>query len=73
VIRISRDAKLDLVDLGWLPFEQSGSSISTPYLIVLVFWLTIIKLLPVATLLVCATPSAAANASFRYSYPKRPR
>jgi hypothetical protein len=48
----------------WLLFEQSGSSISTPFLIVLVFWLTIIFMsiglfaphntTVIATLLVCA-------------------
>jgi hypothetical protein len=34
-----------LIDIGqarWLLFEQSGSSISTPFLVVLVFWLTIL-------------------------------
>jgi len=48
----------------WLLFEQSGSSISTPFLIVLIFWLTIIFMsiglfaphntTVIATLLVCA-------------------
>ncbi|HKN02169.1 MAG TPA: hypothetical protein VJX23_16770 [Candidatus Binataceae bacterium] len=55
------------VDIGhtrWLLFEQSGSSISTPFLVVLVFWLTVIFIsfglfaprnaTVVATFLVCA-------------------
>src|SRR5262245_19628072 len=33
---------LDIGKMRWLLFEQSGSSISTPFLVVLVFWLTII-------------------------------
>jgi len=55
---------LDIGKMRWLLFEQSGSSISTPFLVVLVFWLTIIfmsfglfaphNLTVVATLLVCA-------------------
>jgi membrane-bound ClpP family serine protease len=34
-----------MIDIGqarWLLFEQSGSSISRPFLVVLVFWLTIL-------------------------------
>ena len=33
------------IDIGktrWLLFDQSGNSISTPFLIMLVFWLTVI-------------------------------
>ena len=55
---------LDIGKMRWLLFEQSGSSISTPFLIVLVFWLTIIfmsfglfaphNVTVIATLLVCA-------------------
>ena len=53
-----------VLKMRWLLFEQSGSSISTPFLVVLVFWLTIIfmsfglfaprNVTVVATLLVCA-------------------
>ena len=35
---------IELLKMRWLLFEQSGSSISTPFLVVLVFWLTIIFL-----------------------------
>lgn len=55
---------VDIGKMRWLLFEQSGSSISTPFLVVLVFWLTIIfmsfglfaphNLTVIATLLVCA-------------------
>jgi hypothetical protein len=55
---------LDIGKMRWLLFEQPGSSISTPFLIVLVFWLTIIfmsfglfaphNVTVSATLLVCA-------------------
>jgi hypothetical protein len=55
---------IDIGKMRWLLFEQSGSSISTPFLVVLVFWLTIIfmsfglfaphNVTVVATLLVCA-------------------
>jgi hypothetical protein len=55
---------IDIGKMRWLLFEQSGSSISTPFLIVLVFWLTIIfmsfglfaphNVTVVATFLVCA-------------------
>jgi len=55
---------LEIGKMRWLLFEQSGSSISTPFLVVLIFWLTIIfmsfglfaphNLTVVATLLVCA-------------------
>jgi hypothetical protein len=54
----------DLGQLRWLLFEQSGSSIPMPFLVVLVFWLTILfisfglfapsNLTVFATLLVCA-------------------
>ncbi len=53
-----------VLKMRWLLFEQSGSSISTPFLVVLIFWLTIIfmsfglfaprNVTVVATLLVCA-------------------
>jgi len=55
---------IEILKTRWLLFEQSGSSISTPFLIVLVFWLTVIFLsfglfaphnaTVVATFLVCA-------------------
>jgi len=55
---------IEILKTRWLLFEQSGSSISTPFLVVLVFWLTIIfmsfglfaphNVTVVATLLVCA-------------------
>jgi hypothetical protein len=55
---------IDIGKMRWLLFVQSGSSISTPFLIVLVFWLTIIfmsfglfapyNVTVIATLLVCA-------------------
>jgi hypothetical protein len=55
---------IDIGKMRWLLFEQSGSSISTPFLVVLVFWLTIIfmsfglfapnNVTVIATLLVCA-------------------
>jgi Protein of unknown function (DUF4239) len=55
---------IEILKLRWLLFEQSGSSISTPFLVVLVFWLTIIFMsfglfalhnpTVVATFLVCA-------------------
>lgn len=55
---------IEILKMRWLLFEQSGSSISTPFLVVLIFWLTIIfmsfglfaphNLTVVATLLVCA-------------------
>lgn len=55
---------IEILKTRWLLFEQSGSSISTPFLVVLVFWLTIIFMsfglfgprnaTVVATLLVCA-------------------
>lgn len=55
---------IDIGKMRWLLFVQSGSSISTPFLIVLVFWLTIIfmsfglfaphNVTVGATLLVCA-------------------
>ena len=43
--RSKRQAMKRLVDLAqtrWLLFEQSGSSIPIPFLVVLVFWLTIL-------------------------------
>ncbi len=55
---------IELLKMRRLLFEQSGSSISTPFLIVVVFWLTIIfmsfglfaprNVTVVITLLVCA-------------------
>ena len=61
---------IDLGKLRWLLFEQSSSSISTVFLIVVVFWLTIIfmsfglfapyNLTVVITLLVCAMSVAGA-------------
>ncbi len=55
---------IELLKMRWLLFEQSGSSISTPFLVVLVFWLAVIfvsfglfaprNVTVVATLLVCA-------------------
>ena len=61
---------LDLGQTRWLLFEQSGSSIPLPFLVVLVFWLSIIfasfgLLAPrsatiAATLLVCALSVAGA-------------
>ena len=55
---------IEVLKMRWLLFEQSGSSISTPFLVVLIFWLTIIfmsfglfaprNVTVVATLLVCA-------------------
>ncbi len=55
---------IEILKTRWLLFEQSGSSISTPFLVVLVFWLTIIftsfglfaprNATVVATFLVCA-------------------
>jgi hypothetical protein len=62
-----------IIDLGqtrWLLFEQGGSSISTPFLVVMVFWLTILftsfgLFAPrngtvIATMLVCALSVAGA-------------
>ena len=61
---------IDLAQTRWLLFEQGGSSIPMPFLIVLVFWLTILfagfgVLTPrnatvVATLFVCALSVAGA-------------
>jgi hypothetical protein len=58
------ELKINLGKMRWLLFEQSGSLISTAFLVVLAFWLTIIfisfglfaphNLTVVATLLVCA-------------------
>jgi hypothetical protein len=61
------------VDLGqarWLLFQQSGSAISTPFLVVVVFWLTIIfasfglfapvNATALVTLLLCALSVAGA-------------
>src|SRR5208283_3564223 len=55
---------IELLKMRWLLFEQSGSSISAPFLFVLVFWLAVIfvsfglfaprNVTVVATLLVCA-------------------
>jgi hypothetical protein len=55
---------IEVLKMRWLLFEQSGSSISTPFLVVLVFWLTIIFMsfglfaphnaTVVATFLLCA-------------------
>lgn len=55
---------IEILKTRWLLFEQSGSSISTPFLFVLVFWLTFIfmsfglfaprNVTVVATFLVCA-------------------
>ena len=33
---------LDLGQMRWLLFEQAGTSISTPLLVIVVFWLTIL-------------------------------
>jgi hypothetical protein len=35
---------MDLAQTRWLLFEQSGSSIPMPFLVLLVFWVTIIFL-----------------------------
>ena len=61
---------LDLGQTRWLMFEQMGSSISMPFLILLVFWITIIffsfglfappNATVIATLFVCALSVAAA-------------
>jgi len=61
---------LDLGQTRWLMFEQMGSSISMPFLILLVFWITIIffsfglfappNTTVIATLFVCALSVAAA-------------
>ncbi|MGO9604571.1 MAG: hypothetical protein ACLQAT_14480 [Candidatus Binataceae bacterium] len=55
---------IEILKTRWLLFEQSGRSISTPFLIVVVFWLTVIFMsfglfaphnaTVVATFLVCA-------------------
>jgi len=55
---------MDLAQTRWLLFEQSGSSIPMPFLVLLVFWVTIIFLsfglfappnaTVIATLLLCA-------------------
>lgn len=61
---------IDIGNIRWLIFEQSGSSISTLFLVVLVFWFTVIFLgfglmapnnsTVLATLLLCAVSVAAA-------------
>ena len=63
-------AAIDLARTRWLMFEQSGSAISTPFLVVVVFWLTIIfvsfgifappNTTVAATLFICALSVSAA-------------
>ena len=55
---------MDLTRARWLMFEQSGSAISTPFLVVVVFWLTVMfvsfglfapsNTTVIATLVICA-------------------
>src|SRR5262245_32164526 len=60
----------NLAQMRWLMYEQAGSSISVPFLVVVVFWLTIIfvsyglfappNATVIATLLLCALSVAGA-------------
>jgi hypothetical protein len=40
----AKSVAIDLGQMRWLLFAQSGSSISTPFLVIVVFWLTVLYL-----------------------------
>jgi hypothetical protein len=64
------DAATDIAQLRWLILSQNGSSISTPLLVVMVFWLTVVfmsftlfvepNLTVIITLLLCAVSVSGA-------------